>query len=101
MKSLVFVTLAVFLFGGCSTARHSEEISKKRQEIEVLREEIVIAIKSLDHLQRELAAQGGYPTKAQGRDLEYFVSVIRDARDKLTAEDRRIHQQYGVSYGPY
>jgi hypothetical protein len=98
----ILLIIAALVTNGCAThsATTRDQFSKKREEIEVLREELVIAITNLDHLQRELASQGGYPTEAQARDLDYFISVVRQARDKVAAEDRRIHQQYRVSYGP-
>jgi hypothetical protein len=76
-------------------------LNKKREEVEVLREELSVVITNLDHLQRDLASQGGYPTEAQARDLDHLISILRQTRDTLAAEDVRIHNKYGVSHGPY
>ena len=97
--------LAVLIFAsGCATNRPvptARQISDKRDEVEVLREEIDVVIRQLDHLQRDLASQGTYSAEAQARDLDYFISVVRQARDKVAAEDRRLHHEHKVSYGPY
>jgi hypothetical protein len=103
MRLAVLLVVATVVWGGCAT--HSpvtaDQLSKKREEVEVLREELSVVITNLDHLQRALASQGGYPTEAQARDLDYLISVLHQTRDKVAAEDVRIHNEYGVSHGPY
>ena len=105
MTPLRFITaIAALTVGGCASPHATTQVSdtsKKREEIQVLRAEIDQVILSLDHLQRELASKGTYSPKSQDRDLDYFISVLRQARDRVAAEDRRIHQQYKIGYGPY
>ena len=103
MKFAALVLIAVIGASGCAThpAATETDLSTKREEIEVLREELTLATRSLDRLQRELATQDAYPTQAQARDLDYSISVLRTARDRVTAEEKRIRQQFGVSHGPY
>jgi hypothetical protein len=103
MNYAALLLIAVLGASGCAThpAVTAGDLSKKREEIEVLREELAVASRSLESLQRELATKGAYPTETQARDLDYSISVFRTARDRVTAEERRIRQQYGVSHGPY
>ena len=103
MRLSLLLIVGLLVTSGCATrsAATAKDISHKRNELEILREEIVLAMKSLDVLQQELAARGDYPTNAQSRDLDYFISVVRQAGEKIAAEDRRLHEQYKVSYGPY
>jgi hypothetical protein len=104
MRFLAFISVVLLFAGGCASNPHAPtaaHISEKRNEVEALREEIVQAILNLDHLQRDLANNGAYSTEAQVRDLDYSVSVIRQARDKLTTEYRRLHEEYHVWDGPY
>jgi len=102
MRIAVLLCIAI-LIPGCATRPRAAtgDLSRQREEIEVLREEVSLVSKSLDQLQRDLAAKGGYPTKAQARDLGYAISVLRDARHKLAAEAERLRKEYGVSHGPY
>jgi hypothetical protein len=104
MRFLAFISIVLLLATGCASNRPAPtaaQISEKRDEVEMLREEIDQAILQLDHLQRDLASQGAYSTEAQARDLDYFISVVLQARDKVQAENRRLHEQYKVSYGGY
>src|ERR1051325_3263653 len=104
MRALALLFVVILGVSGCASHRpapSAAQLSRKREEVEVLREEIDVVIRSLDKLQQDLVRRGDYPVEAQDRDLNYFISVVRQARDRVGAEDRRLHQQYGVSDEPY
>jgi hypothetical protein len=104
MRFLTFISIVLLLATGCASNRPAPtaaQISEKRDEVEVLCEEIDQAILQLDHLQRDLASKGTYSTEAQARDLDYSISVIRQARNRLATEYRRLHKEYHVWDGPY
>jgi hypothetical protein len=94
----------LILASGCAINRPSptaRELSDKREEIEVLRAEMDLAIRQLDHLQRSLGTNSTYSAEAQARDLDAAILVIRQARDRLGGQYRRLHDEFGVWDGPY
>ena len=104
MKFLAFILIMLLFASGCATHRPTptaKEISEKRDEVEVLRGEIDQVILQLDHLQRSLATNSAYSTAAQARDLDSSILVIRQARDRLAGEYRRLHDEFHVWDGPY
>ena len=104
MRFPVFILVVLLFVSGCTTSRPTPtaaQISQQREELEVLRGEIDLAIRQLQALQQKLASQGVYLTAAQAHDLDYSILAVRQARDKLTAEYRRLHDEYHISNGPY
>jgi hypothetical protein len=103
MRFLTSISIVLLLATGCVSnhpAPTTAQLSEKRQEIEILREEIPQVILQLEHFQRDLASQGAYPAEAQSRDLDYCISVLTQARDSMAHEYHRLHKQYGVSDNP-
>src|ERR1035441_7675624 len=104
MKSLVVLLVAVLLVSGCASQRPSPavaQISQKRDEAEVLRQELDMAARQLIRAQHDLAGRVDYSARTQERDLDSLILILRQARARLASETKRLHEQYGVSYGPY
>jgi hypothetical protein len=55
----------------------------------------------LQTLQERLATNGTYSPAAQSRDLDDSILVVRQARDRLAAEYRRLHNDFHVYDGGY
>jgi predicted nucleic acid-binding Zn-ribbon protein len=104
MRFQVFILIAVLFASGCASKRPiptAKQISEKRDEVEVLQEEIDQNIRQLDHLQRDLASKDNYSTEAQARDLDHFILVLHQTKVGLITEYKQLHNEYHVWDGPY
>ena len=104
MRISPFMLIAVLLAGGCATSHPdatTAQISQKRVEFEVLRSELDLAVRQLQTLQDSLATNSTYSPAAQSRDLDDSILVVRQACDRLTAEYRRLHDDFHVYDGRY
>ena len=60
-----------------------------------------MAARELIRVQQDLAGRADYSAQTHERDLDSLILILRQARDRLASENKRLHEQYGVSYGPY
>ena len=99
-----FILIPLLLVGGCATS-HPEpsaaQISEKRQELVVLCSEFEIISYELSALQAKLSTNSAYSPAAQARDLNDSIAIVRQARDKLAAQYRGLHDAFHVYDGGY
>jgi hypothetical protein len=100
------LTLILLLFAcGCATHYSGptvKEIRYKREELEVLCDELKQAALQLGHVQRDLSTNGLYSVAAQARDLDYSISTVQQARDRLVTRYWKLVNEYHYDWkGPY
>jgi hypothetical protein len=99
--------ILVFLLFACGCATHhsgpkAKEIPDKQEELKVLCAELRLAALQLDNLQRDLTASGLYSAADQTRDLDYSISTIQQARNRLTAKYWKLVNEYHHDWhGPF
>jgi len=118
MNTTIVVTFMLTITTGCTSwsgqqRKSLRSLAEKRQEIEVLRNEVEVSLHALTETQERLVprldvrdanAKGDpkiYTQESQGRDLDQIITIFRQARDRLSAEDRRLHKEYSLDHGPY
>jgi hypothetical protein len=101
MKFSAFILVVLLFASGCATHRPvptAKEISQKREELEILGEEMSLAVRQLELLQGQLSTNGTYSAEAQARDLDRSISAVRQARDKLVAKYWQLVKEYHVDF---
>ena len=104
MKAFSITLVTLLLITGCASQHKTisqKELSNRRDEVEVLQDELKLASRQWNKLQGDLKSKGNYPTNDEMRDLEYCRSILLETRDKLLAEIWRLRQKYGVYDDPF
>ena len=115
MRPGIYRVVALRMISGCAThsgSKYSDAaLEEKRQEAEVLRDELGFAALGLISLQKDVGNrnqgdfQDGkgkpYPRESQIKDLNYEIKILRQAKDMLMKQQAQLHRQYHFGYGPY
>src|ERR1041385_5812951 len=103
MKRFALLIIASVLLGGCLSrpARivTPAQLVAKRDELLVLDSEIDQLVRALENLQRNLAQSGRYAQGDEERDLEHAVTLLRKARDRLSAQQKYLRTKYNITHG--
>ncbi|HAB18747.1 MAG TPA: hypothetical protein DCE44_20190 [Verrucomicrobiales bacterium] len=72
-------------------------MESKREEIEVLRQEIDLLVRRLEQLQRDppVRVREPYSVVQQAGDLDHAIATLRSARDRLGKDVRRVEWMTG------
>jgi hypothetical protein len=100
MRFGAFILIVLLFASGCATHRPAptaKEISQKREELEVLGEEMPLLVRQLESLQRQLSTNGTYAAEVQAHDLDCSISVVRKAHDELATQYRQLVKEYDVN----
>jgi peptidoglycan hydrolase CwlO-like protein len=113
MKILMFLTIAL-LSSGCASrvdrtsTSTSDQLKQKREEIQVLQNEIDQLVRNLGKIQQDLermpeqsSRSQSYSKRIEARDLDYAITVLHEARNKLSAQQFRICNQYHLNRDLY
>jgi chromosome segregation ATPase len=89
--------ILVFLLFACGCATHhcpkAKQIPDKQKELEVLCEELKLAALQLEEVRTRLSTNV-YSAADQTRDLDYSISAVQQARNRLIARYRKLENNY-------
>ena len=100
-RAMKFIPIIAFLFvslSGCASRPTSsiapKDSKRAQQEIQVLQTEIDQAVRGLAKVQEQLAKLQRTSPEDLKRELDRQIMILRQARDRLTAEEKKLRQRY-------
>jgi len=104
MKAFSIALFRALVISGCASQRtlnSQKDLLARRDEVEVLQDELDVVTRQWNRVQEELRSKDLYTANDQIRDLDQCRSILLEARNKMMAETKRLHDKYGIDDGPY